>query len=48
MVKYFAMDEKAKCRPNGLPALARVASVSNRVITRKLARKRLLRRLCLF
>ena len=32
MVNFFAMDEKAKCRPNGLPVLARVASVSNRVI----------------
>ena len=48
MVNYFAMDEKAKCRPNGLPVLASVACVSNRVFARKFARKRLLRRLCLF
>ena len=35
MVKYFAMDEKAKCRPNSLPVLACVASPSNRVNARK-------------
>ena len=44
----FAMDEKAKCGPNGLHVLARVASVSNRVIALNLARKCLLRTLCLF